>query len=356
MPAVRPPHNLLSVLLLLCYGAALYLCSCSHGNDHTTAAHQKTLPIEVSAKADPTTATTNQTITFTLTVLYRSDITVQLPEIGSRIAGLRIVDFGEQGPRESDNRKEYVKWFSLRGDIAGSYIIPSLTVFWSAPDNATPHEVHTPQIFIEISGSPTKPEQADICDIKPPVEVPRAVPWWALAAGAVLLSAGSGCAILFYKRRMQRRKNELKKAAHEIAFEALEKLRQEQLIEQGLVQEYYFRLSDIFRRYIEHRFTLPAVEQTTQELLPEIMNLDTHPKIKTQMREVLTQADMVKFAKYLPADQEITEHYNKVIEIIAATKIEPPPDQQQHTTKNTVQSAPEMHVQQHQKNQHQGGL
>ena len=106
-------------------------------------------------------------------------------------------------------------------------------------------------------------------------------------------------------------------------IEALEKLRQEQLIEQGLVQEYYFRLSDIFRRYIEHRFTLPAVEQTTQELQPEIMNLDTHPKIKTQMREVLTQADMVKFAKYLPADQEITEHYNKVIEIIAATKIEP---------------------------------
>jgi hypothetical protein len=106
-------------------------------------------------------------------------------------------------------------------------------------------------------------------------------------------------------------------------YEELEKLKGEHLIEKGIVREHYFRLSDIFRRYIENRFAIPAVEQTTQELLPEIMGLDAmHASAKSEVREFLHHSDMVKFAKYLPARDEVDANEQKVVRIIEETKIQ----------------------------------
>ncbi len=115
----------------------------------------------------------------------------------------------------------------------------------------------------------------------------------------------------------------LKKPAHIIALEEIEKLKSEHLIEKGIVREYYFRLSDIFRHYIENRFSIPAVEQTTQELLPEIMRLDAmHTTAKSGARDFLHHSDMVKFAKYVPAEDEVTLNEQNVVRIIDETKME----------------------------------
>ena len=60
--------------------------------------------IEVQAKTDRTTATIADPIVFTISALYAPGIKVQIPEIGSQLAGLRITDFGEEGPVEIDTR------------------------------------------------------------------------------------------------------------------------------------------------------------------------------------------------------------------------------------------------------------
>ena len=307
------------VLLVL----VVCLVACLHRNNQSASSHPASPPVEVSAKADPTTATTDQTITFTVTALYRTDIMVQMPEIGSRIAGLRIVDFGEQGPRTVDTRREYKKWFALRGDIAGTYIIPPMSVYWSTPDNATLREIKTPQIFIQITASPAQDNRSDICDIKPQETVARDIRPWIIAGAGVLLCIGAAAASILMIRRRRQIMRERKKAAHEIAFEEIAKLSQENLIGKGKIQEYYFKLSDIFRHYIENRFSIPAVEQTTQELLPEVMRIQgLSPKIKTLIRDVLLQADMVKFARHIPEKNEIEAHHDKVIAIITHTKLE----------------------------------
>lgn len=312
------------ILLLAC------LVACSHSGSQSTSSKPAPPTVEVSAKADPTSATTDQTITFTVTALYRSDITVQMPEIGSRIAGLRIVDFGEQGPHDVDARKEYKKWFALRGDIAGTYIIPPMSVYWSTSDNATLREIKTPQIFIQITSSPSQDNSSDIRDIKPQETVARDIRPWAIAGAGVLLCIGAVLVGILTVRRRRRAMMERKKAAHEIALEEITRLRQENLIGQGRIREHYFRLSDIFRHYIENRFSIPAAEQTTQELLPEVMGLDClSQKVKTHIREALLHADMVKFARHIPSDDEIEAHHDKIIDIINHTKLDEQVDQQQ---------------------------
>jgi hypothetical protein len=312
--------------MLLCLAVPACLVSCSGGSRQAGQGRPELPPVEITAQTDRTTATIAETITFTLSALYAKGSTVQLPEVGTRIAGLRIVDFGEEGPREIDNRLSYKKWYKLQADIVGAYIIPSMTATCTVPDNSTRRELKTPQIFIQVKSTLTneKGETAtDILDIKPQQEVPRDLRPWIIGAGAAVILAGALAGVLLYRRRRKKQQLEVGKSAHEIAFEELAKLKQEHLVERGIVREHYFRLSDIFRHYIENRFAIPAVEQTTQELLPEIMNLaGITRQVKTQVREVLFHADMVKFAKYLPAGEEISGNQETIVSIINQTKMQ----------------------------------
>lgn len=300
----------------------LACCACSSKEQRT---NRKFVPppVEISAQTDRTTATLSESVTYTLIAQYDKSLAVKLPEVGTQIAGLRITDFGEDGPKEIDSRLVHKKWYKLQADIAGSYIIPAQVVSY-AGDNGT-RELKTPQIFIEVKSSlkPGPDAPKDIIEIKTLEEVPfnRRPYIWAGCAAVVVICLGIG-GFLYYRKR-KKKVEALKKPAHIIALEEIEKLKSEHLIEKGIVREHYFRLSDIFRHYIENRFSIPAVEQTTQELLPEIMCLEAmQASAKSGARDFLHHSDMVKFAKYVPAQDEVALNEQNVVRIIDATKIE----------------------------------
>jgi hypothetical protein len=72
-------------------------------------------------------------------------------------------------------------------------------------------------------------------------------------------------------------------------------------VTRGLIQPFYFRLSDIVRQYIERRFSIMAAEQTTEEFLREARrNPSLNQDQQRSLGEFLRGADMVKFAKYQP--------------------------------------------------------
>ena len=65
------------------------------------------------------TATTGDAIRYTLTAKSEPPIAVTIPEMGSQIAGLRIVDLGETGPLERDGYTIVERWYELKADIVG---------------------------------------------------------------------------------------------------------------------------------------------------------------------------------------------------------------------------------------------
>ena len=88
---------------------------------------------------------------------------------------------------------------------------------------------------------------------------------------------------------------------HSIALKALQRLKNDALIEKGEVEPFYVRLSDIVRHYIEDRFSLRAPEQTTEEFIrvatrSHLLSPD-HQKLT---QEFLEQSDLVKFARHTP--------------------------------------------------------
>jgi len=88
------------------------------------------------------------------------------------------------------------------------------------------------------------------------------------------------------------------------------------LAEKGLIKEYYIRLSDIIRTYIENIYSIFAMDRTTWELFQEMKSKRIERLRLEKINDFLEDCDMVKFAKYTPDQKEIEEIYKKAEEII----------------------------------------
>ena len=149
-------------------------------------------------------------------------------------------------------------------------------------------------------------------DIKKPYAAPvtfkEVAPW---ILGIILLAT----IVFFLIYAINRRKKNIplfslpakpKLPPHVIALSELDKLKEEQLWQHDKVKDYYTRLTDIIRVYIEERFEVPAMEQTTHEILTSFKGEHTEVKgkILTSLQRTLETADLVKFAKYTPLADE----------------------------------------------------
>ena len=110
---------------------------------------------------------------------------------------------------------------------------------------------------------------------------------------------------------------------HEVAYEALEALERSPLLEQGKVKEYYIRVSDILRTYVERRYGVPALEMATVEVLEGLEDAGLHGGTLMDVRQFLELADLVKFAKHTPDPEACREAIPAARRLVDATQPQP---------------------------------
>jgi len=98
--------------------------------------------------------------------------------------------------------------------------------------------------------------------------------------------------------------------AHIIALRELDRIKNQKLWQQEKIKQYYSEVADTIRNYIENRFDVPAMEQTSAETLgifKQRKDLVGDASVD-QLQHILSLADLVKFAKYtpLPDDNNLT--------------------------------------------------
>jgi hypothetical protein len=115
--------------------------------------------------------------------------------------------------------------------------------------------------------------------------------------------------------------------AHVIAFRELEKLKAEELWQKGHIKAYYTRLTEILRQYLENRYNVYSLEMTTSETLYALLKTGfKKDESFTTLKTVLTTADLVKFAKYVPDNDENEASFLKAWNFVDVTKpAEPAP-------------------------------
>jgi hypothetical protein len=170
---------------------------------------------------------------------------------------------------------------------------------------------------------------ARIFDIIKPYKAPltagEVLPWVLLV---LLLCAAGWYLVKFIKKLRMKKTGEVfvpdPDPAHVIAFRQLEKLKQEKLWEKGELKNYYTRLSEIARLYLENRYNVYSMELTTVETLAELKKAGIkEDETFRKLRTVLTGADLVKFAKFNPEPSENELQFNYTWEYVDATKLVP---------------------------------
>ncbi|MCB0665238.1 MAG: hypothetical protein KDC80_05415 [Saprospiraceae bacterium] len=88
--------------------------------------------------------------------------------------------------------------------------------------------------------------------------------------------------------------------ADELALDDLQKLRSRKLWQSGQIKEYQSELTHIIRAYIQARYSIPALESTTSEILNFAVVKSLSSELQTDLDQILNIADLIKFAKAQP--------------------------------------------------------
>ncbi|MCM1504540.1 MAG: cell wall anchor protein [Muribaculum sp.] len=114
---------------------------------------------------------------------------------------------------------------------------------------------------------------------------------------------------------------------YELAIQQLNALKNQKLCEHGHEKEYYTRLTEILRNYLQRRYNINAMEMTSSQIISEI---SSHQDIKPSsalMKQILEIADFVKFANVRPMPDDNIKTFNMAVQFVEATKpVEAAPD------------------------------
>lgn len=112
---------------------------------------------------------------------------------------------------------------------------------------------------------------------------------------------------------------------YELAMERLETLRSENLCERGEEKEFYTRLIDILRSYLDTRFGINAMEMTSGQIIKALRNNEKTRLPEKYISKVLETADFVKFAKVRPMPEDNNASFKAAVQFVEDTKPEEEP-------------------------------
>lgn len=107
---------------------------------------------------------------------------------------------------------------------------------------------------------------------------------------------------------------------YELAIMKLTTLKEEKLCEKGMEKEYYTRLTDILRVYVDARFGINAMEMTSNQIIFSLENNTETKEANKFMKQILEIADFVKFAKVRPLPEDNLKTYNWAVQFVEDTK------------------------------------
>ena len=270
------------------------------------------------------------TLTLTLRAEAEPGVELWMPEFGQALDRFRILDFAPGESVDADGRSHAVQRYSLEPSRSGTLHIPALAGEFvdrrpgrpRAPDGEDAFEILTERLEVEVAGlapqdaaAALRPMPGELTSIR----VGRRSLWLAFTLGLVLSVAAAAGAWAWRARRGVARRA----SAWEIAHAELDALVREGLPgdDRDAVSEFFVHLSGIVRRYLEARFELRSPELTTEEFLEVASRSpDLDDGLRGVLTEFLRRADRVKFARFLPARDEVSASVEAARRVLEQTR------------------------------------
>ena len=162
-----------------------------------------------------------------------------------------------------------------------------------------------------VVGSVKPVDIDDIMDIRPPVDIDARIPWWGWVGLCLLVVILLVVVwLLFLRKKKTRPEPPLPPTDW---FEEIRRIGRSGLLEAGDLLTYYTSLSETLRRFLEARTGVEAMERTTIEVGDDLSTAGIGSGRVIAIQGFLSEADLVKFAKFLPGADKAREDLNRVL-------------------------------------------
>jgi hypothetical protein len=281
--------------------------------------------IRVTSRVSSDSMMIGDQVLYTLRVEAADNVDFRLPVIRDTLSrDLEVISPVSADTAVAAGQRTVEHGYIITSFEAGMHVLPSQGVVYLF--NGQTDTARSMPLMVSVYEPEVDTTKA-IMPIKPPINTPvtfkEVLPWLGIGAGGLLL--GTMIAALVWIYRQRRRDPEVfsyqpRDPAHVIAFRELDRLKEEKLWERGLVKQYYTRLTEITRAYIERQYGIPAMERTTGEILQAFRRSNLEDGLLEEILEELLQlADLVKFAKEEPLPVENQTNLNNVYLFVQKT-------------------------------------
>ncbi len=280
---------------------------------------------EINTWLDSTLISIGEQVKLHIEVKKELQANVKISELKDSLpAKLEMIGNVHTDTSKLNNKEIISQTYIVTSFDSGKFVIPAIPVYYTYHDLTD--TLHSNSLYLQVYIPDIDTTQA-IKDIKPLINTPLSfgelLPYLGIGFGTLILVA---IFIYLYLRFRKKKpvflstKKEL--PPHIIAFNALDKLKDEKLWQDGKVKEYYVRLSDILRIYLENRYKFRSMECVTDEILGDFYKVNKEDDVKEMLKEILQTSDMVKFAKHDPLPTENQSNLNNAYFFVEKTKLE----------------------------------
>ncbi|WP_429265447.1 hypothetical protein [Mucilaginibacter sp. 3215] len=259
-----------------------------------------------------------------LSIRFHAKDSIGFPKLADSIGKIRIVNFkADTAFDKGDQSIETInRHYTITAFDSGTYIIPSY--MFKSPVG----DLLTDTLNLDVRTVAVDTTKA-FYDIKQPLAVKYTFwDWlrdnWKLVTGILLGLIIIG-AVAYYLLKRPKKEVIVEEVKPDIplhiqALQKLEEIKNKQLWQHDQVKQYYIELSDVVREYLEKRYNIQALEQTSEEIFASLRRMDIASEDRNLLRQLLILADMVKFAKEKPAANENEKSMENAVTFIKDTQ------------------------------------
>ena len=257
-------------------------------------------------------------------------------------AAIDVVSVGK--PDTSDigsGREEIRQQIIIQAFDSGLYTIPPF-VYATATDTVVSNDLPLKVVPVNVDSLTTIHDYAGTADggwrLWDFVPDWLADYWWIIRI-VVIVALGVALAILLRKKKVTSILPQKKPVPpYELAMQALTRLKEAKLCENGQEKEFYTRLTEILRTYLDKRFGINAMEMTSSQIMQHVERHDLTRPSSALMKQILEMADFVKFAKVRPLPDDNVKSFNMATRFVEDTKPAPEPAETCEPTGDTSSS------------------
>ena len=185
---------------------------------------------------------------------------------------------------------------------SGHWVIPSFYL----QENQSTDSLAIDVLFSQFDTAQAYHDIKDIIEVSPPKE--EKMQWWWFVTGAALILL----VVLILALRKTKKPEPVKVVElpdpYKIAMQQLELLQ----LNKMEVKEYYSRLVDIFRVYVDNKKGIHSLKQTSDDIIEQVKKLNMPEGLFKQLSQSLRWSDWVKFAKYNPSETDTKQVFDDI--------------------------------------------